>query len=98
MKGPASPREPNTMAELTARRILAEPHQYSPGAVLWASTIIGVVRHDLHSYATDRAIGLTSMTCSCGWQSLPAESIPHGIDLWTAHVNNAYASPEPADV
>ena len=97
MKGAAVSREPKTTAELTALRILAEPHMYSPGAVVWASTIIAVVHHDLHSYATDRATGLTSVTCSCGWQSLPAETIPNGIDLWTAHVNNAYA-PEPVDV
>lgn len=107
----ASPREPNTWNQLTARRIMAEPHMYSPGAVLWADTILAVTcptsypsvrsvsdRHELHSYATDRDTGLTSVTCSCGWQSPPVETIPHGIDLWAAHVTNAYAPLEPADV
>lgn len=54
-------------------------------------------RHDLHSYVSEPDSGLVTVTCSCGWRSPPAESIPRGIDLWTAHVTDAYADGEPRD-
>lgn len=52
-------------------------------------------RHDLHSYATDQDTGLVTVTCACGWRSPPAESIPKGVELWTAHVSDAYPDNEP---
>ena len=48
-------------------------------------------RHDLHSYASERDSGLITLTCSCGWRSPAVESIPHGIDVWSAHVSDAFA-------
>lgn len=48
-------------------------------------------RHDLHSYVSEPDSGQITVTCSCGWRSPPAESIPQGIDLWTAHVIAWYA-------
>lgn len=49
-------------------------------------------RHDLESYATEPESGLVAVSCSCGWTSPLVETVPKGVEEWTAHVNDTGGS------